>query len=141
MPSAVLDTTALVSAFLTATPGGAAFELLQFASAGRYELILSDPILVEVADVLLNRAHLRRRYLYPDRAVAAYVTGLRATASLVSDLPNLNVVRDPTDNVILATAVAGAADFLCTRDNDLLDLKRHGNVTILRPEDLLARLR
>src|SRR5436190_6443781 len=119
MPSAVLDTTALVSAFLSPKPGGAAFELLQFAYAGRFALLLSEPILTEVADVLLTRPHLRARYRYTDEAVATYVNGLRRAATLVTDLPELSVVRDKADDIILATAVAASADYLCSRDRDL----------------------
>ena len=141
MPRAVLDSTALVSAFLSAKPGGAAFELLQFAYGGRFELVLSEPILTEVADVLLTRPHLRTRYRYTDNAVATYVNGLRRAASLVTDLPHLSVVRDKADDIILATAVAASADYLCTRDRDLLDLQRYYEIVILSPEDLLAVIR
>jgi len=141
MPRAVLDTSALVSAFLSARPGGAAFELLQFAFAERFELVLSEPILTEVADVLLTRPHLRTRYRYADNAVAAYVNGLRRAAALVTDLPQLSVVRDKADDIILATAVAASADYLCSRDRDLLDLQRYHEIVILSPEDLLAVIR
>jgi putative PIN family toxin of toxin-antitoxin system len=141
MPKAVLDTSALVSAFLSAKPGGAAFDLLQLASEARFELVLSEPILTEAADVLLTRRHLRSRYRYTDDAAADYVNGLRRAATLVADLPQLSVVRDKTDDVILATAVAAAADYLCTRDKDLLDLRSHAGIAILTPEELLAVLR
>lgn len=141
MPRAVLDTTVLVSAFLSARPGGAAFELLQFAYQERFELVLSEPILTEVADVLLTRPHLRTRYRYTDNAVATYVNGLRRAATLVSDLPQLSVVRDKADDIILATAVAASAHHLCTRDRDLLDLQRYHEIVILSPEDLLAVIR
>jgi putative PIN family toxin of toxin-antitoxin system len=114
MPKVVLDTTALVSAFLNARAGGAAFELLQSAYDERFELVLSDPILAEIADVLLTRPHLRSRYRYSDKAVATYVNGLRRAAMLAVKLPQLSVVRDETDNVILATAVAAGADY-CAR--------------------------
>jgi putative PIN family toxin of toxin-antitoxin system len=137
----VLDTTVLVSAFLSHTPGGAAFELLQFAYDERFELVLSDPILTEVADVLLTRKHLRDRYRYGDQTVATYVNGLRRAATLVADLPEISVVRDKADDVILATAVVASADYLCTRDRDLLDLVHYDQISIVSPEDLLAVMR
>ena len=34
-----------------------------------------------------------------------------------------DALRDPTDAAILGTAVAGNADVLCTRDEDLFDEK------------------
>jgi predicted nucleic acid-binding protein len=50
-------------------------------------------------------------------------------------------VRDKADDIILATAVAATADYLCTRDRDLLDLRRYDKILILSPEDLLAVIR
>jgi putative PIN family toxin of toxin-antitoxin system len=98
-------------------------------------------ILTEVADVLLTRPHLRTRYRYSDNAVAAYVNGLRRAATIVTDLPQLSVVRDQADDIILATAVAASAHYLCSRDRDLLDLQRYHSIMILSPEDLLAIIR
>jgi uncharacterized protein len=140
MPRAVLDTTVLVSAFLNPSPGGATSELLQFASERRFTLVLSEPIFSEAEDVLLTRKHLRKRYRYTDAAVAEYIAGLRHAAVLATDLPALCIVRDPEDNIILATAVAGAADYLCSRDRDLLELHHHYEIMIVSPEDLLGLL-
>ena len=89
----------------------------------------------------VGRKHLRDRYRYTDQAVATYVNGLRRAATLVGNLPELSIVRDKADDMILATAVAASADYLCTRDRDLLDLQRYEQITILPPEDLLAVLR
>jgi hypothetical protein len=74
-------------------PGGAAFELLQFAYGDRFDLVLSDPILTEVADVLLTRKHLRDRYRYTDQAVATYVNAL--------------LVGDPTKPLTARIGVVG----------------------------------
>jgi putative PIN family toxin of toxin-antitoxin system len=141
MARVVLDTTVLLSAFLSPSPGGATFELLQFASERRFTLVLSEPILSEAEDVLLTRKHLRKRYRYTDTAVAEYIAGLRHAAVLATCLPALSIVRDPEDNIIIATAVAGAADYLCSRDTDLLELHRHYEIMIVSPEDLLGLLR
>ena len=52
--------------------------------------------------------------------------------------------RDPDDNLLLATAVAGKAKFLITHDRDLLDLpeaqRRKFKFEIVTPGDFLARL-
>ncbi len=137
----VTDTTILVSAFLRPVAGGAAFELLRLAYAGRFALCLSDEILSETADVLLNRRHLRRRYRYSDTDVVAYCRELALHATMVSDLPPITIVRDPSDDMILATAIAAGADYLVTRDDDLLVLLRHEGIGIVTPEVFLAALR
>lgn len=141
MTRVVLDTTVLVSAFLNPLPGGAAYELLRFCHSGAFELYLSDDILEETADVLLIRRHLRQRYRYADEDVVEYCQKLPRLATLVHDVPGISIVRDPADDMILGCAVATAADYLVTRDNDLLSLGKHGEIEILAPEAFLALLR
>ena len=54
----------------------------------------------------------------------------------------LNVVRnDPADNRYLECAVEGAADYLVTGGQDLLDLHEHGGIRIMSPKTLLEVLR
>ena len=52
--------------------------------------------------------------------------------------------RDPDDNILLATALAGRAEYLITNDRDLLDLpeefRRSIPFAILKPADFLKRL-
>jgi putative PIN family toxin of toxin-antitoxin system len=140
MPSAVLDSTILVSAFLT--PGGAADALLDQAKAGRFLCVLAEAIMAETAQVLLERPHLRQRYPYTDVDVQAYLQGLRQAALLVSTLPPLSgIVRDPNDDMILACAVAAATSHVVTRDPDLLSLDTYEGIAIVTPEAFLALLR
>jgi hypothetical protein len=49
-------------------------------------------------------------------------------------LPLIQVVRDPNDDFILATAIKAGADYLVARDNDLLVLGTHENIRIVSPE-------
>ena len=75
MRSAVFDATILVSAFLTNR--GVSAELLTHAAAGAFDLYVSDAILAETRDVLLQREHLRKRFVYTDQEVAEYCLLLR----------------------------------------------------------------
>jgi uncharacterized protein len=140
MPKVVLDTTILVSAFLRAVPGGAAFDLLRRAHAQDYELVLSRDILAETKRVL-ERTRLRSRYSYADDAVRQYCDDLSRLATVLSQIPNIRVVRDPNDDMILACALAGDADYLVSRDDDLLSLHSYGGVEIVTPEMFLRVLR
>ena len=142
MHKAVLDTTVLVSAFLKPVPEGPAFRLLGLASDNAFELYLSDDILAETSDVLLNRKHLRKRYAYPDSAVDQFCKGLAELAvAVISDPPPVQVVRDPNDNMIVACALVADADYIVTRDKDLLSLGRHDHIEIITPEAFLQVLR
>jgi uncharacterized protein len=138
---AVIDTTVLVSAFLNPRPGGAAHELLRVAGAGAFEIYLSDDIIEETAGVLLTRGRLRRRYQYADADVVEYCRALAHLATVVQDVPEVSVVRDPSDDMIVGCAVAAGADYLVTRDEDLLSLGHHADIAIVSPENFLQVLR
>jgi predicted nucleic acid-binding protein len=43
------------------------------------------------------------------------------------------VCRDPDDDVVLGTAIAGRCNAIVTGDRDLLDLVTHGAITIVSP--------
>lgn len=137
---AVLDTTVLVSAFLT--PGGAADVLVDHAKAGRMTCAVAEDIFAETARVLLSTPRIRQRYPYTDADVQDYLQSLRQAAWLVSDLPPLSgVVRDPNDDMILACAVAASASHVVTRDHDLLSLGAYESILIVTPEIFLGMLR
>ena len=139
MPSAALDATVLVSAFLT--PGGVSDELLRQAREGAFVVFVSEDILAEVVHTL-GYPRIRKRYPYTDEDVRVFCAGLREAASVVpipAGIPT--VVRDPNDDMVLATARAAAATYLITRDLDLLSLQSYEGITILTPEAFMAILR
>ena len=137
---AVLDSTVLVSAFLTL--GGTADALVNQAKAGRITGAVAEEILAETARVLLTAERIRQRYSYTDADVQDYLQSIRQAALIVSDLPPLSgLVRDPNDDVILACAVAAEASHVVTRDDDLLSLQTYEGIAIVTPETFLSILR
>jgi predicted nucleic acid-binding protein len=68
---AVLDSTVLVSAFLT--PSGPADALIDQAKAGRVTGAVAEEILAETARVLLTAERIRQRYPYTDADVQEYL--------------------------------------------------------------------
>ena len=141
MAKVVLDSTILVSAFLKPVPGGASFEILRLAAAGAFELFLSRDILEETERVLRTSTHIRRRYSYSDDAIMLYCRSVAALGKVIVKVPAIRIVRDPADDVILACAVAAGADYLITRDRDLLSLDRYGKIDMTAPEEFLSMLR
>jgi putative PIN family toxin of toxin-antitoxin system len=136
MPKAVLDSSVLVSAFLT--PHGSVVRLLREPLRGRYELWLSEYILTETAEVLLSKPRLRN-YAYGDTDVRDYIHWLLTVAEMVADLPKLRVVADdPKDDPVVATAVAAQADYLVTGDRvHLLPMGQYEGIRILSPREFL----
>lgn len=141
---AVLDTTVLISAFLK--PGGLSDEIINFAELELFEFISSDEILEEARFSLLEKNHIRQRYIYTDERVLEFMATLEGICTKVINPPPISVIqRDPKDDKILACAIASEADYIVSRDNHLLDLKeywlREKAIKILTPEEFIRILR
>ena len=99
---------------------GPARRALVHVTSGSDTLILSPYILWELERILTYPRLLKRSGL-SSSDIAEYLENLVQVASLVTpeEIPK-NLLRDPTDEPILGTALAGQAEILCTRDADLL---------------------
>ena len=141
MPKAVLESTVLVSAFLRFIPGGASHELIRFAAEGLFELCLCEEIPAETEQALVRSKPSKRLYSYSDENVLEYCSALNQFATIVTDLPNIKLVRDPADDKIVACALAADAAYIVTRDKDLLSLGEHEGIEMITPERFLHLLR
>lgn len=63
---------------------------------------------------------------------------LKGMCELVEPNELENVSRDPRDDPVLATALAGRCDYLITGDQDLLALSTYGALRIISAVDFLA---
>ena len=140
MPRTVLDSSVLVSAFVT--PDGQVAKLLFSPVRGRYRLCLSGLILAETAGTLLQKPSLRRTYTYADRDVFDYVRWLITQSEMIDDVPEISAVpNDPKDNPIVATAVAAKADYLVSSDKaHLLPLGEYQGIRIVSPREFINLL-
>ena len=138
-PKVVLDTTALISAFLT--PQGVAAQVVDRA-ASNCTLVLSNDILAEMTRKLLTKKKIPKAYRYADADVREYAEHLTALAGAVVNDPSpvAGAVRDPEDDMIVACAAAVAADFIVTRDKDLLALRSYDRIRIVTPREFLDLL-
>jgi predicted nucleic acid-binding protein len=60
----------------------------------------------------------------------------------VTDIPKVTVViRDPNDDMVVATAQHAQAAYIVTRDKDLLSLQHYEGITMIMPEAFMAILR
>lgn len=140
MLRAVIDSTVLVSAFLG--PGGVSDAVLGQADAGRFLLYLAEEILAESQRILLDTERIRSYYHYCDNNVYRFIGELHNHASLIGSLPPLSgIVRDPNDDMIIACASAAFADYIVTRDKDLLSLRTYDSITMVTPEVFMETLR
>jgi putative PIN family toxin of toxin-antitoxin system len=134
-PRAVLDTNILISYFLT--QGSTLARLVDYWERGRFIYLISPAMLAEIKEIV-NRPRLRR-LMRADPQVLIEV--IEHDAELVpGDLTLPGVGRDPKDEMVIACAVEGGADYLVSGDADLLDLGSFQGVQIVTPADFLSIL-
>jgi len=130
----VVDTNILVSALLVGTSLPA--HLIMLWRDGHFDLLTAADQLEELTRV--TRYPKIRERLAPALA-GRLINELRHLAIIVADLPVVTICADPYDNYLLATAAAGAADFLVTGDKrDLLGLKVFKGTKIATVRDFLT---
>jgi putative PIN family toxin of toxin-antitoxin system len=115
----VLDTNVLARAVRGGM--GPAAELLGIVMAPPHVFILSPFVLAELARVL-RYPRIRLLHKLDDTQLDAYVQWLQAAALIVNPpaATTMQVVSaDPDDDPVIATAVHGQAEVLCTRDHHL----------------------
>jgi putative PIN family toxin of toxin-antitoxin system len=112
----LVDTNVWVSALLN--PHGFPARVLAALKAGRFQPVLSEPLLDELLDVL-SRPRLVTKYRLTAHDIAELATLLEEKAVRVAPHGTLRLCRDPRDDVVLETAVLGGATYAVSRDDDL----------------------
>lgn len=124
------DTNVLVEATISST--GPAGEILVAWAADRLALVTCEEIVAKYEEVL-RRPHIRSRYAHiTDRTIANSGTALRQYSEFVTltSVPQV-IAEDPDDDVVLACAVAGGADYIISRDHHLLDIHVHQGIPVV----------
>jgi len=138
------DANVLVRAILH--PTGLAREILERSTRSPHVLVLSPHILAEVHRVL-HYPHIQKRFAIPDKEIDDAVRMLAAVSDVVLKPAIIPVVpTDPEDDAIVATAVDGGADVLCTLDRhfrhrDVLAFCARHSIRVLSDVELLSALR
>jgi len=106
-----------------------------------YRLIVSAPVAREIVEVLGRSALARRFSTLPLRNAAAVLDVIAAAEQVPIDERAMpGVSRDPKDDVFLATAATGGADFWVSEDQDLLVLGTYAGVRIVDAQTFVAVL-
>ena len=132
----VVDTNVLASALIRRQ--GATGQVLRHLRDGRFTIVYSVPLLVELVEVL-SRPQIQQKYHIQSDDISALINLIRLRGELVSPERKIDACRDPSDNRFLEAAVEGDAEAIVTGDADLLDMTEFESVPILRVAEFLAQ--
>ncbi len=135
-PRIVLDTQVLLRAVINrrSLPAQIVYDLHD-----AYILLVSEATLKEIAEVL-NRPKVRAKFQLSDSVVQELTERLsRGERVVVNEVPAVG--RDPKDDIFLACAVVGRAQYIVSEDYDLLVLNLYQSIKIINVLDFLKIIR
>ncbi|HMD95962.1 MAG TPA: PIN domain-containing protein [Terriglobia bacterium] len=135
----VLDTDGMVAAFRS--DAGASRQVLLAALAGRFDLLLSVPLMLEYEAVLSRPEH-RAASGASARDVADVLDGLAALGKRVRLAFRWRpALPDPSDDMVLETAINGHAHAIVTfNERDFNPIAAEFGCLAMRPGELLRVL-
>ena len=125
---AVIDTGVLVSALIRKQEASA--QVLHLLRDGRFTVVYSTPLLVELVEVL-SRSKIKEKYHVQPNDITALVDLIRLRGELVIPERKITACRDPKDDKFLEAAAAGRADCIVTGDRDLLELDPFEGIPVI----------
>lgn len=135
---AVFDTNIFVSAFLSQNPSSPTQELIRRWRDGEFTLLVSDALVDELTEKLLERRISEDRMTELLTLLIRLAEWVDVPAGAIQPV----VKDDPDDDSILACAVVGKADFLVTYDAHFDSLEgAFGDVQITKALPFLWVLR
>ena len=139
-PCVLLDTNILVAGL--SSRNGASYQLLRYCFDGKFEIVASVPLWLEY-EATLKRAEIRKMHGLSIRDIDDLLNNLavavRPTALHYLWRPQLS---DPGDEMVLETALNGAADSLVTFNiGDFKAAADRFGLKLLLPADFLTILK
>ncbi len=109
-----------------------------------YEKQIIDAVRNGEIEAYANHQTIRENKLIMNRLITdeEYQSEISTLFSQINNVINrrqIHIVSDPEDNKILESAVEAEADFLITRDNDLLSLGKYEEIEIVTPAEFWNR--
>lgn len=134
----VLDANLFVSAAIASQ--GKPAQVLDAWRASRFSLVIREDILGEIREVLF-RPHIQKRHQWAQEQIESFLSGLRELATVTpGELEVSAVTDDPDDNMYLACALEGEADYIVSGDQHLLKLGAFEGTQIVTPAQFLEIL-
>ena len=132
----VIDTNVWLSALLW---GGQPSLIIQLIERKHIQAISSENILTELTGILQKTKLQNRLNQLKFSANEVVVVAKRLMTLVAIEEVIIPELRDPKDQMILATAIFGDAQIVISGDKDLLVLHPYGSISILSPQEFLLR--
>lgn len=137
-PRLVIDTNVFVSGLIS--PSGFPAKILQTVRENRAVHLVSDPIVEEYLRVL-RYPRIRKFKNVTDTFLAEIATYLAYEAERIELISTITLSPDPDDDVFLATAVDGRANFIISGDRaDMLTLGKVRNIPVVTAREAMQQL-
>lgn len=132
----VIDTGIFVSALITkGTPPDILYSSWR---EGLIEVITSHEQLAEIKRVF---GYPKLQKYVKREEVTILMHTLYESADIVVSIPDVNISKDPDDNKIIATAIAGNARLLVSGDKaDILSLRSYKDIEFVTAREAISRL-
>ncbi len=130
--SAVYDTNVLISGLFWR---GKPRQVIHLARTGQVDAVTCQELLDELRDVLTRPD---KPFRLSASEAAGVIEDVLSYARVVTPISGIDACRDPKDNIVLACAVGGNAQYVITGDPDLLVLKEYQGVKIVKVADFAA---
>jgi len=121
LPRVVFDSNVFIQYLLN--PAGLAGRCMRTVEDKKAELFVSKEILYELVSVILRPNVFSRLQGMTEPGIDAFVEHVTSISSLIDPVPKkFTLQRDPKDEMVINLAVCSNANYIVSRDNDLLDL-------------------
>ena len=137
----VFDTNVFISALFN--PKRPPAQLLELALQGKIKFIFSPPLIGEIERVLAYpkvKKLLKKRKTNPAEIEKALAKVLKLAVLTPGEWCVGAIADDPSDDMVLACALEGKADYIVSGDHHLLDLRDYQGVQIVSPAKLLKAI-
>ena len=114
---------------------GLPYQIRNLGEAGEIQLLTSLNILSELTRVL------REYFNFPDEIAYEWYQRIAFYSELISPKRFINAVpNDPDDNKFAECAVEGEADYIISRDKDLLQIGEYNGILMVNDAAFMAAL-
>jgi uncharacterized protein len=130
----VLDTNVFLSGVLT--PGRVPAKLFELVLSGKLKLVISPPIIQEIQRVFHYPGIIKviKKRKLESKELEEAVFRIMRVAHITPGAVNVEgVAADPSDDMFLAGALEGQADYIISGDHHLTDLKDYQGIRIMAP--------